>query len=73
MSMARADSLNQIAHGVRKYAGWSASQILAERVASGLCSEDRAYFRQHGALDARKVAAACQNRHRGWIDPLKVV
>lgn len=69
MSMTRNDSLSQMAHGIRKYAGFTAAQIVHEPVASGLHGADIKYFLKYGNLPYQEVAEACQGRNR-YTDPL---
>lgn len=66
MSMTRNDALTQLAHGLRKFDGWTAAQVLDSKWPGllGLHMADLAYFRARAPLPAQQVAQSCLGRSR---------
>ncbi len=73
MSASRTDTLTTIGYGIRKFEGFTASELLESGWSglSGLHLADFDYFAKYGDLPAMQVAKACQCRSR-YCDPLAV-
>lgn len=64
MSMNRTDALTQLAQGLRKFEGWTASEVLAAEWPGlhGLDLADLGFFRSRGGLPVQDVARSCLGR-----------
>lgn len=70
MSMNRNDALEQLAHGISKFDGLTAGELLDSgwQGLRGLCAKDVEYFAEHSHLPIKDVAKACQGRSLARIE-----
>ena len=70
MSMNRNDTLTQLAHGIRKFDGMIAGELLATGWAGlrGLAAKDVDYFEKHEGLPVVDVARSCLGRSLARAD-----